>query len=264
VRLAASARSRWRLVAAAVSVACASCDAQALEVGTDHAAGEDATVGAPVDSASTASDDADHGGDGGGGPPGLSSGDAAALVYWADWQVADAGVVSGVVALPSGAVTVVYSGPLFGVQTDAGDVDFEPPTTFTSATVANPPPGPGILEFSGDETGTGTITFSAPIERPLLAIYNLGTGFAGQSASLGVDAPFTILSSGLNAAGANLFGNETLTVTDAGVSGVGANGVVELEGTFSVIHWNSPNDIPYASWTGVTVGARAQPEAPQR
>ena len=46
---------------------------------------------------------------------------------------------------------------------------------------------------------------------------------------------------------------------DGGVSGVGANGVVELEGTFTTIQWTNPADTPYASYTGVTVGVRRGP-----
>jgi hypothetical protein len=117
-----------------------------------------------------------------------------------------------------------------------------------------------MIEVSGGstQTSTDTVTFSERVTNPLLAIYNLGTGYGGESASMLFSAPFVVLSSGLNAAGNGLFGNETLTLVDGGVSGIGSNGVVELEGTFDAIQWTNPADIPYASYTGLTVGIRTQ------
>jgi hypothetical protein len=190
--------------------------------------------------------------------PDLGAGDAGAFVYWAEWQSVDAGTVSGTVSLPSGAIQVVYSGDLHGAQTTTGTDEFTPSATFTSATVADPPPGPGMIEVSGESTQIDTVTFSEPVSNPVLAVYNLGTGFAEESASLLFDVPVTVLSSGLNAGGAMYFGNEMLVAVDGGVSGVGGNGLVELEGTFSTIAWTNPNDTPYASYTGLTVGVRMQ------
>jgi hypothetical protein len=187
------------------------------------------------------------------------AGDAASLVYWADWQSVDGGTVSGVLSPPSGAIQVVYSGNLFGAQTTSGANQFTPSSTFTSATVANAPPGPGMIEVSGVTTETDTLAFSEPVKNPVLAIYALGTGYAGESASILFSVPFTVLSSGLATNGSTIFGNELLVPVDGGVSGVGGNGVVELEGTFSMIQWTNPNDTPYASYTGLTVGIRAQP-----
>jgi hypothetical protein len=190
--------------------------------------------------------------------PNQGAGDAGAFVYWTEWQSVDAGTVSGIVSLPSGAIRVVYSGDLHGAQTTTGTDEFTPGATFTSATVADPPPGPGMIEVSGESTQIDAVTFSEPVSNPVLAVYNLGTGFAEESASLLFDVPVTVLSSGLNAGGVMYFGNEMLVAVDGGVSGVGGNGVVELEGTFSTIAWTNPNDTPYASYTGLTVGLRAQ------
>jgi hypothetical protein len=192
------------------------------------------------------------------GPGCAGSVDAGSLVYWATWQSVDAGAVYGTLSPPSGTIEVVYTGYLHGAQTTTGDDDFTPSATFTSATVANPPPGPGMIELSGESTQTDTLTFSRPVDHPVLAIYELGTGYAGNTASLLFGAPVAVLSSGLNAGGAQYFGNETLTLVDGGVSGTGGNGVVELGGTFSTLHWPNPSDTPYASFTGLTVGVRAQ------
>ena len=198
-----------------------------------------------------------------------SAGDAGPFVYWAEWQSVDAGTMSGVLAPPSGTIQVVYTGELSGSQTTTGTNEFMPSSTFTSATVADPPPGPGMIEVGvGLDTATGpdTLTFSKPVTNPVLAIYNLGTIYTSQAASLVFGVPFTVLSSGLNAGGAAiipgsdaaLFGNEMLTSVDGGVSGIGSNGLVELEGTFSTIQWTNPSDLAYAGFTGITVGIRAQ------
>jgi hypothetical protein len=186
------------------------------------------------------------------GPP-----DAASWVYWADWEDVDAAALTGTLSPPSGAIQVVYSGPLAGSQTTTGADDFLPVSTFTSGTVADPPPGPGMLEVSGG--AAATLTFSQPVTDPVIAIYSLGVGYANQAASLLVDASVTVLSSGANIGGTGFWGDETLTLADGGVSGIEGNGVIELEGTFSTIEWTNPSDIPYASFTGLTVGVRTQP-----
>jgi hypothetical protein len=182
--------------------------------------------------------------------------DAGQYVYWAAWLTADAGTVSGVLSLPSGPVLVTYSGDLTAAQTGTGNNDFLPASTFTSPTVPNAPPGPDMIEVSGITARTETMTFSEPVTNPVLAIYNLGTAFANETAAIYFQAPITVLSSGVNAGGAGYWGNEMLTAVDGGVSGVGANGVVEIEGTFTSVQWTNPSDTPYASWTGLTIGVR--------
>src|SRR6202041_3076642 len=114
--------------------------------------------------------------------------------------------------------------------------DFTPSATFTSTTVADPPPGPGMIEVSGGVTATtppDTLTFSEPVTNP-------------------------VLSSGPNAGGVTYFGGETLIPVDGGVSGTGGNGIVELEGTFTTIQWPNPDETMYATFTGITVGIRTQ------
>ncbi len=104
-----------------------------------------------------------------------------------------------------------------------------------------------------------TLTFSASVTSPLIAIFSLGTGYANQASSLLVDASLKVLSSGPNASGVGYWGDGGLTLVEGGVSGIDGNGVVELEGTFQTIQWTNPADIPFASFTGLTVGVRAGP-----
>jgi hypothetical protein len=196
------------------------------------------------------------GGDGGGGEGGPV--DATSFVYWVDWQSVDGGTVFGTVSPPTGTILVTYAGEVSGLQTTTGTDEFTPASTFTSPTVTDPPPGPGMIEVSGATTVPDTVTFSAPVTNPVIAIYNLGTSFSAVSSSLVFSVPFTILSSGANAAGTGYWGSEMLVDAEGGVSGVGSNGVVELEGTLTTFQWTNPSDTPYASFTGLTLGVRAQ------
>jgi hypothetical protein len=150
-------------------------------------------------------------------------------VYWANWTSMGTGTVAGVLMPPSGAIQVTYSGELYGAQTSTGSNYWSPTATFVSATVTDPPPGPGIIEISGGQVDS--LAFSQPVTDPLVAVVSLGTGYLSQVVTLDFSAPVTILSSGSDTydpvAG-------TLTAADGGtgVSGVEASGVVEVEGTF--------------------------------
>jgi hypothetical protein len=186
-----------------------------------------------------------------------SSGSGPFMVYWASWQDVDGSSITGLISPPSGPIQVVYEGPLAGAQTTNGDDDFIPAATFTSATVPNAPPGPSMIEVAG--ANPATLTFSSNVTDPLVAIYSLGTGYANQASSLLVDASLRVLSSGPNAGGVGYWGDGGLTLVEGGVSGIDGNGVVELEGTFQAIQWTNPADIPFASFTGLTVGVRAGP-----
>jgi hypothetical protein len=150
-------------------------------------------------------------------------------VYWANWTSMGTGTVAGVLMPPSGAVQVTYNGELYGAQTTVGSNFYSPTATFVSATVPDPPPGPGIVEISGGQVDS--LAFSPPVTNPLVAIVSLGTGYLTQVVTLDFSAPVTVLSYGADTydpvAG-------TLTVADGGtgVSAVEGSGVVEVEGTF--------------------------------
>lgn len=149
-------------------------------------------------------------------------------VTWADWTAAGPGSVTGRLALPSGAIDVAYRGDVYGSQTTAGGNSWTPASAYTSATVPDPPPGPGIIELAGGPDTPDTLTFSQPVTNPLIAIVSLGTGYANLTATLVFDAPVTILSTGTP----GFVGSGVLMATDGGVAGTEAQGVVEVEGTF--------------------------------
>ncbi len=205
-------------------------------------------------------------------PDGCAGVQPDSFVYWANWQSAspDAGAASGVLSPPSGDIEVDFRGALTGAQTTSGTDDFNPAATFTSATVANPPPGPGVLEITlqpsdfptlGPDAGVAfdTLTFSTPVTNPVVAIYDLGMGSVAETSSLVFGVPTTILSTGNNADSTIVYWSEALMAVDGGVSGSGGNGVVELEGTFSTLQWPVPTQGFSTGFAGITVGVRAQP-----
>jgi hypothetical protein len=149
-------------------------------------------------------------------------------VYWANWTSMGTGTVAGVLMPPSGAIQVTYSGELYGAQTTVGSDFYSPTATFVSATVSDPPPGPGIIEISGGQVDS--LAFSPPVTNPLVAIVSLGTGYLNQVVTLDFSAPVTVLSSGPDTYDPTIAG--TLTAADGGVSGIEGSGVVEVEGTF--------------------------------
>ncbi|MGH7437718.1 MAG: hypothetical protein ACRENE_18730, partial [Polyangiaceae bacterium] len=208
--------------------------------------------------------DGDEGSGGEGGDRDSSSIDAStdaiapgAYVLWATWASQDGGEVQGSIPLAEGVLYLTYEGQVAGLQTDGGTDDFLPVSTFLSPTVGNAPSGTTMIEVAGSSSTPDSLTFSQPVTNPVVAIYDLGVSFANTASVIVFDAPFTILSSGPNTSGTGYWGNGQLVVAEGGVSGVGGNGVVELEGTFTTIHWTNPADIPFASYTGLTVGVRA-------
>jgi hypothetical protein len=154
-----------------------------------------------------------------------------ATVYWTNWTTAAADTVSGILLPPSGEVTVTFTGAdMWGSQTTAGSNPWTPATTFESAAVPDPPPGPGIIEINGGPGQVDHVTFSRPVTDPLVAVYSLGTGYLGNTVSLDFGAPCTVLSSGPDSYLPT--GGGTLTAVDGGVSATEGSGVVEVQGTF--------------------------------
>jgi hypothetical protein len=152
-------------------------------------------------------------------------------VYWADWTIANPTTVTGLLSPPSGTIQVTFNGgDLYGAQTSVGSNYWTPPSTYVSATVANAPPGPALIELNGGGSQPDALRFSSPVTNPLLAVVSLGNGPVG-SCTLGIGAPFTILSSGIGYQGSGL-GSGVLTATDGGLTGAEGNGVIQVAGTF--------------------------------
>lgn len=177
-------------------------------------------------------------------------------VYWAKWSGGDAGATGnaqGTISPPSGDITVTYDGQLTALQTSAATLlagnDWTPASTYTSATVADGPPDPGILELTGGTDAPCTVTFSRAVTNPVMAIFSLGDFSLNVTASYEFVQPFVILSSGPGIYG--LAGS--FTESGQVLSGHEGNGVIQLTGTFTSIQFKNPVSEYYS---GITVGAR--------
>ncbi|MBX3379625.1 MAG: hypothetical protein KF805_05995 [Phycisphaeraceae bacterium] len=170
---------------------------------------------------------------------------------WAEWTSASSppsGSASGTISTSSGSVGVTYTGEIFFSQiNNTGTYFYSPDTPFLSASVPNAPPRADIIALQGGVgTGTHTLTFSPPVENPIMAIVSLGQ--PSITVTYDFDVPFTILSFGPGYWGGpgtlNNVGGKRLT-------GVEGHGTIQFIGTVSSINWTIPNP---ETWHGFTVG----------
>jgi hypothetical protein len=158
-----------------------------------------------------------------------------------------------------GAVSVSFSGNLNPAAQTAGGTNY---WAFNSGiytafpTADNPPPDSDIIRLTGGtNTGVQTITFSAPVTNPVMAILSLGQPGLPRTYVFG-DEDFTILNSGQGHWGGNPAGS---LFEDAGnvLRGIEGHGLIQFNGTFTSINWT----IPLAeNWHGFQVGVAQVPE----
>ncbi|MBX3388065.1 MAG: hypothetical protein KF691_01275 [Phycisphaeraceae bacterium] len=175
-----------------------------------------------------------------------------APVDWAAWTSSTgpsvSGTAQGTIATSSGSVSVTYSGEIFFSQVNsAGIYYYAPDAPYLSATVSNAPPRADIIALQGGVgSGTHTLTFTPPVENPVMAIVSLGQ--PSIVVTYDFDVPFTILSYGPGYWGGpgtlNNIGGKRLT-------GVEGHGTIRFIGTVSSINWTIPNP---ETWHGFTVG----------
>ena len=105
--------------------------------------------------------------------------------YYVDWTSASAstGTASGVITLPdSSTVNVGFQaynadgslGNFKFAQTSGGTNYWNPSTPYISSQVDNAPPGTDIIALIGGQNETYTVTLSAAIKDPIMAIVSLG------------------------------------------------------------------------------------------
>lgn len=171
---------------------------------------------------------------------------------WVDWTSAPTTrSATGALMLPSGKVTVNFTGPtMYFLQTGAAsDTDYWTQGSPDPYAVTGRPTGTDLIGFKGGtDTQKYKITFSKPVTNPVMAILTLGR------TSIPVRYVFgqtpTLLSTGVGFWG----GCETcLKVKNRTVTGTEGHGVVQFTGTFSTITWQQPD---FEEWHGVTVGVR--------
>ena len=171
----------------------------------------------------------------------------AATVLWNTWtDSATIGATGGAASGTAGGIGVTYSGELENLFFDYPT--WNPASTFSGGTVDNAPPAAGgIVQLFGGGQTVDTITFSAPVTDPVLAIWSLGQ--SGEPASF-VFAPnetFAIESGGPSAE----YGGTSITRDGNTVIGVEGNGTIQFFGTYSQISWTNPL---FENWYGFAVG----------
>jgi hypothetical protein len=168
---------------------------------------------------------------------------AADTVYWTDWTAttSTAPGVIGTLTIGADVVGVTFSGSYGFAQISGGTNYWNPSAPYLSATVSNAPPASDIIALNTG--GTATITFSQPVEDPLLALVS----WNGNTVDFGV--PITVLSYGNGYWGG---GTPILNAAGTGFYGSGeVHGVIELPGTYSSISFTHTSE----NWHGFTVGA---------
>lgn len=162
----------------------------------------------------------------------------AATVSWVDWSynsTSFSGVVDG--------VDVSFTGDYydFHYPVSGGSTNFwEYPSSVTSNTysasplVDNAPPDSDIIVMK--EAGIRTITFSQPVDNPVMSILSMG--------SITTPVQYQFINTGFNilSVGPGTFdpsGNGTLTKLSNNVlQGVEGHGLIQFTGTYTSISWN--------------------------
>jgi hypothetical protein len=172
-------------------------------------------------------------------------------VTWADWTAATVGVpgtAAGALTFPGPvAIGVSYIGNVAFAQTAGGENFWSPTTPYISPTVPNAPPASDLIAMTGGNLIVNTITFSAPVLNPVMAVLTLGR--SNVAVTYNFDQPFDVLSTG-----AGYWGNGTFSELSGNkLEGAEGHGVIQFNGTFSEITWT----VPVAEfWHGFTVGAQ--------
>lgn len=173
------------------------------------------------------------------------SSNAFAATIWTDWTsltVGSAGSAAGTL----GTVAVNYSGQVLNTSVTNGSSGlWNPQSSFVGGTVDSSPDTVGDL--IGMNQSNSTITFSAPVVNPVIAIWSLGSPSVAASFLFSETPVFQ--GGGPN----SLYGGSPIVVSGNTVSGNEGNGVILFEGVFSSISWTST----YENWYAVTVGTAA-------
>jgi hypothetical protein len=179
-----------------------------------------------------------------------ASGAVADTVSWTDWTSTTVGApgVLGTLIVDSTTVGVTFTGVYMDALTSGGTDFWNPSAPYISPTVGNAPPASDIIRLSSG--GTATITFSEPVQDPLIALVS----WNGNTVEFGV--PITILSYGCGYWGC---GTPVLNPGGTGFYGSGeVHGVIELPGTFTSISFTHTSE----GWHGFTVGVIGLGEEP--
>jgi hypothetical protein len=165
----------------------------------------------------------------------------ASPVYWTDWTGAGEGSnVYGKLTIGSTTVDVTFVGSYYNFQLNGGTNYWTNPAIYQSAIVPNAPSTPDIIELNNG--GSKTITFSQPVQNPLIALVSWNNN------TVNFNVPIEVLSYGCGYWGC---GSPIVNSTNTGFYGNGElHGVVELPGTYTSITFVDTSEY----WHGFTIG----------
>jgi hypothetical protein len=177
---------------------------------------------------------------------------ASAGVLWTTWTSGTVDAASGSATGVMGGVGVSYSGEMECLNCYSSG--WSPASTWAN----NPPPSyspgsdSGIQLWGGDPEVTDTITFSAPVLNPVMAIVSLGSPSIPASFVFAEGENFILVGGGPS----SQWGGQALTRDGQTVWGVEGNGLVQFLGTYSSITWTNPQQEFYFA---ATVGEAPEP-----
>lgn len=184
----------------------------------------------------------------------------AAPVYWTDWTSYHKGSPNNVVGTSTvpglGAVGVTFTGQyVFADVTGTGTNYWAgfPSTYADGDRVDNGPVSSDIIGLFDGGGGPCTITFSQPIDNPVMAVVSLGR--KNLPAASAFNLPLDVIAKGPGYFGDGLL-SEEMNKTLRGEEG---NGTVQFFGHVNSIQWT----IPYGEyWYGFTVGIPGEDGGP--
>lgn len=189
-----------------------------------------------------------------------TTGVSAAPYYYVDWTTANVGggTAFGMITLPDASIVNVgfaatyangSAGNLAFAQTSGGTNYWSPSTPYISPQVDNAPPGTDLLALQGGQNQIYTVTLSAAIKDPIMAIVSLGQ--SGSNTTYDFDSPFTIVSQGAGYWGGS--GTALDQLPGDVLRGNEGHGTIQFIGTFSTFSWTVPTP---EYWHGFTFGIR--------
>jgi len=181
---------------------------------------------------------------------------SASTISWTTWTSGTTSPTAGSAlgTIPGLGISVAYAGEMRFFDTAQ---DWLPASSFTGGTVDNAPPsGASVTNDAIALIGGGaaapvvdTVTFSAPVINPILAIWSLGQPGIQARFVFPASQPFAIQGGGPNSefGGASIFAGGACPAL--AVCGNEGNGVVQFIGTYSAISWTNPAAESYYTFT---------------
>lgn len=176
-------------------------------------------------------------------------------IRYVDWTAATfgpSGAVGGSIVLTNlSTVQVTYTGQVSPfTQVDGGTYYWAPSTPYLNSVIPDAPPSADIVALVGGvATLTNLVTFSEPVQDPVMLIVSLGQ--SGVPVKYEFTLPFEILSQG-----DGFFGGGPFFELDNNVlEGEEGHGAIRFPGLVSSIGWTVPNA---ENWHGFTIGVPDQ------